>query len=210
MTVLHQADIKSRVARFLDRRTMPKRLEGKPAAQSDEITALCRSVERGAPRDPERLSEWWGYFETRLGEAGTGLWPIEKEIREAARQASEDMGRANPIAFDALDPVVITAGRMSRGEPVAEGWLYGRNAVDLIARGMVTREVMETYRGGAFLARRAMAGQEAALRWEADAKAAHEAAKELHRLRDQPRQRFDTQSVLARQDVVDSDDMGYN
>jgi hypothetical protein len=80
-----------------------------------------------------------------------------------------------------LDRFVITAGRMSRGEPVAEGNLYGREACDLIRRGLVDRDTMTAYRSGAFLARRNTHWEAAALAWEADAKERHETAKHTFR-----------------------------
>ena len=80
-----------------------------------------------------------------------------------------------------LDPLVITSARMQRGEAVGEGYLYGRLACELIQRGLVDKPTMTRYRSAAFLNRRNFYGQEAALAWEAERKAAHEAAKPMLR-----------------------------
>ena len=71
----------------------------------------------------------------------------------------------------------IIGKRMANGEPVGEGYLYGREACELISRRLVSQDVMTAYRSGAFLARRGMYGADAALAWEADAKATHEHAR---------------------------------
>jgi hypothetical protein len=180
---LHDSDIAARLKRFLDRRALPRRLEGKPAACEDEIRALSAALARNAPRSPDALAGWWPLFETILGEASPSLWPTEKEVRDAAQAASKN----RPVAVRAEDAVdmsdeAINARRMQRGEPVGEGWLWGRNAVAMIARGLIDRETMQSYRSGAFLARKALYGEAAALAWEADAKDRHEVAREVHRL----------------------------
>lgn len=74
----------------------------------------------------------------------------------------------------------IIATRFANGEPVGEGYLYGRAACEMISRRLVTKEVIEAYRSGAFLSRRGIYGQEAALKWEADAKGNHETARAVH------------------------------
>lgn len=71
----------------------------------------------------------------------------------------------------------IIAKRMAVGEPVAEGYLYGREACEIISRRLVSQDVMTGYRSGAFLARRGTYGLDAALAWETDAKATHEHAR---------------------------------
>lgn len=86
-----------------------------------------------------------------------------------------------------VNPLVVTGNRMSAGEPVGEGWLYGRQAVELIAGGYVTAETMRRYRSGAFLARRGIYGEADAKAWEQDALARHEAAKDMWRGRKVPK-----------------------
>jgi hypothetical protein len=174
---LHSADIASRLRRYLDRRQLPRRLEGKAQAEADELRALAATAERHAPRGAEALAAWWPAFEASLGEISVGgLWPTEREVKDAAAAARPALPRA-AADTPAADPYAISAGRMSRGEPVGEGYLYGREACELIRRGLVDRDTMTAYRSGAFLARRKLHGEAAALAWEADAKDQHETAK---------------------------------
>jgi hypothetical protein len=69
---------------------------------------------------------------------------------------------------------------MRAGEPVSEGYLWGREAVQLIARGLIDQTTMEGYRTGAFTARQEQYGEDHAVRWEAEAKARHQSAREAY------------------------------
>jgi len=179
---LHEADIAARLKRFLDRRQAPRRVEGKPQAISDEITALVNAVTRNAPRGSEALAAWWPVFEARLGEAGSGLWPTEREIKDAAEGATKETPRG-VVDHTPPDDCKMIAARMEAGLPVGEGWIYGADAVRLIAGRGVTEDVMRAYRSAAFLSRKATYGEDSALAWEAEAKANHERAKEVYRHR---------------------------
>ena len=174
---LHNADVANRFRRYLDRRQLPRRLEGKANAEADEIRAITDAVMRYAPRGADALAQWWPVFEARLGEiVSGGLWPTEKEIRDAAAAARPQLPKASGDEW-ALDTYTIMGRRMAAGEPVGEGYLYGREACELIKRKLVDQETMERYRKGAFMNRRAVYGHEKAVAWEAEAKARHEAAK---------------------------------
>ena len=173
---LHTAYIASRLKRFLDRRQPPRRIEGKPQAETDEVQAMVGAVARYAPHGPDGLATWWPKFEAALGEAGTGLWPTEREIRDAAAVANRDRPKLRSDG-PAFDPHEISARRMAAGEPVGENFLYGREAVEMIRRHLVDEPTMTRYRSGAFFSRKDMHGEASALAWEAEAKARHEAAK---------------------------------
>lgn len=80
-----------------------------------------------------------------------------------------------------IDPYAIVARRFAAGDPVGEGYLYGLEACEMIKRRLVDEQTMKSYRSGAFLARRERYGQDAALAWEAQAKADHEIAKQMLR-----------------------------
>lgn len=181
---LHTADVHSRLTRYLDRRQMPKRVDGKPQAMQDELSELCDAVERVAPRGQDALAAWWPEFERKLSEIGGTFWPTIKEIRDAANDAGKAMPQQSAWR---LDPAEMAARAMQDGRAVGEGWVYGICAVELAARRLIERETMERYRSAAFLSRRATYGEEAALAWEADAKARHEQAKEVYRSREAER-----------------------
>jgi hypothetical protein len=74
----------------------------------------------------------------------------------------------------------VMAARMANGEPVGEGWFYGRLACELIASRLVDQGTVERYRSAAFLSRRATYGEAAALEWEAEAKARHAEGRVLY------------------------------
>lgn len=189
---LHAADIAARLRRFLDRRQAPRRVEGKPQAEADEVAALVGVLERNAPRGADALAAWWPGFERELGESGTGLWPTEKDIREAAAKAAKAHPRQGPdVTFDRHD---ISAARMARGEAVGECYLYGREAVEMIRRRLVDEPTMKKYRSAAFFGRKDVQGEAAALRWEAEMTDKHRAAKDM--LHDTERTQRDTSGVL--------------
>lgn len=186
---LHTQDLNARLTRYLDRKTMPKRLEGKPMAQADEIAALVAAVERNAPRDAQKLADWWPLFEVRLGELASAMWPIEKELVDAAKAV-----RGGPVMVDlsgnsSLDPATIIAKRMREGGRYPETALYGILACELIAKGLVDEETMRRCRSNAFFSREGTYGRDAALKWEADRKAAHEEAKVVWRDKAERQQR---------------------
>lgn len=193
---LHTADIAARLRRFLDRRQPPRRVEGKPQAEADEVQALVAVVTRNAPRDAASLAGWWQRFESTLGEAGTGLWPTEREVRDAAAIVNRD--RPKPRSDGpSVDAHEIAGRRMANGEPVGENYLYGREAVELIRRGLVDEATMTRYRSAAFFSRRDIQTEASALAWEVEAKARHAAAKEMLRDPETKRRRLDIPSMTS-------------
>lgn len=178
---LHEADVQGRLSRLLDRKQMPRRLEGKGGAMEDEIRALTKATLRNAPRSTERLADWWPHFEAALGEIATGgLWPTEREIRDAAKAVGTTAPQV-AVAPETKSDLQIAADRMARGDGVAEGWLYGRAACELIRERLVDHDTMTRYRSAAFFARKEAYGEVAAKAWEAAARYRHEVAKESFR-----------------------------
>ena len=184
---LHTADISSRLSRFLSRRQAPRRVEGKPQAEADEIAALVACIQRYAPRSDDALASWWPRFEALLGEAGSGLWPTEKEAKEAAVSAAKEAPKSETWKLDEYE---VIGKRMSAGEAVEEGYLYGRQAAELIRRGLVDETTMRKYRSAAYFSRKEVYTQAAATAWEDEAKDRHDAAREMAKAA--PRKNFDT------------------
>ena len=81
---------------------------------------------------------------------------------------------------DNEETYTIIGRRMANGDPVGEGYLYGREACEMISRRLVSQDVMTAYRSGAFLARRDEYGIDLALEWERQARAEHEEARRVH------------------------------
>lgn len=198
---LHESDTKARLIRFLDRKTMPRRLEGKPVALDDEIGALVAATARHAPRGADALAEWWPAFEASLGEMCGGMWPTEKEISDAGRKHARAV--RSEVADTDMSPAAINARRMARGESVGEHFIWGSGAVEMAAGRMVSEEVMNRYRSSWFFELVKLYGEDKAREMEAKAKARHEAAKVAWRHRNDPRKPHATRAPIMRAPILD-------
>lgn len=169
---------------WLDRRSCPLDLRDKPEAARKESDALLRCLLKFAPQ-----SDYQPFANRALDQLDyqmkTRVWPTVNEFAAACSNVRKDQRIENPSAGASgeidMRPVAITSRAMAKGLPVGEGWLWGRNAVGMIAEGLIDRETMERYRSGAFLARKSVYGEPAALAWEAEAKQRHEDAKVIYR-----------------------------
>lgn len=178
-TALHKADIKGKLKRFLERKSTPRFFEAKPAAADAETDALVDVIASLAPRDADRLRDWWPGFERECGLLCGHLWPSEKDCAKAAKAAPvASLGSGTEWV---LDPPVINAKRMAEGKAVGEAWLYGSLSVEMIARGLVDEATMRRYRSSAYFARKNIYGEEAAKAWEDEAIARHDSARRQHR-----------------------------
>lgn len=159
-------------------------------ALRDEVNFLVEDINRQIPEDYAEVAmnslmpEINNAIRRRHGATG---WPPAKVFIAATDDAVEVINKrratAEPTEEFSLDPYKIASRRMRTGEPVGESYLWGRQAVELIARGLVDQPTMEGYRLGAFMARKEHYGEEEAIRWEEEAKARHLAAKEAYRHR---------------------------
>lgn len=161
---------------YLGRKAAPRNLPQR--AQTETMAALDRCLGRYAPK--QNFEDWWPRFEDRLEEeAKTWAWPTVGEIKAAALSLAEP-GQARTSSEDDIDPLKVAAKRMESGEPVGDGYLYGRMAVDLIAAGLVSEETMRRYRSGLFGQLKSTYGEAKALEMEDRLKARHQAARESH------------------------------
>lgn len=174
---LHDADIQSRLKRFLERRTMPKSLEGKPQAIADELGAMARIIAKFANRS--EFGAWWGRFEADLGERNaTRSWPSEGEISASCKAVSNYSG--NRIAEQgSIDPHRIAANRIAKGEAVGDEWIYGRRAGELVEKGLATEGQLRAYRSALFFRMKKMWGEDVAKKAESELIARHEGGKEF-------------------------------
>ena len=186
---LHDADLKSKLTRFLGRKSPPKLLDSKPDMQSDEIAALVSALKRVAPRDQDRLRDWWQSFEPALSESCGRMWPTEKEIVQVGRATNEKLRPIGGVhkSTAQIDPAEQAARRMARGEAVGECWLYGVSACELIARGLIDEATMRKYRSAAYFARKQFYGEAKARQWEDEAKARHEHGRVIWKSREEQR-----------------------
>lgn len=174
---------------WLDRFSPPRSIQNNPKAMQDDADAMLAIVNKYAPS--QGYAEWLDKVLTELTEGmTTRSWPAPGELVKACKSRVEH--RAKPKGEDwKLDECAVIGAKMKAGDAVGEGWLYGRSAVDLIKRGLVDYETMTAYRSAAFLRRKEVQGEESALRWEVEAKARHEIAKEM--AKDTERRQFNVQ-----------------
>lgn len=175
MTNLHHADVTSRLRNFLDRRQPPRSFAGNEAAKSDQLAAYLSILTRAAPAAPA-LDDWWGRFLDALSElSDTWAWPSEKEVRSAIKAANGSAPRNQPGDAWRPDSVAINLARLNSGEPIGEDWLWGRQALQLVAAG-ADRHVMRERRIAAAEAMAAIYGPDETRARLAVLKARHEAA----------------------------------
>lgn len=176
--------ILDRLVRFLDRKQIPRHLDGKERAQEDELRALALVIDRYAPRSAAGLELWWPRLETQIGLSNKGFWPTEKDFADAARAvAQEDASLLPTLAPKTLASeasIEHAAKLMCEGRAVTEAAFYGLIAAGIEARGLVPEDVMEGYRKGAYEQRQKQYGGEVARAWLDEAKRRHELAKDAY------------------------------
>lgn len=122
-----------------------------------------------------------GAIRRRHGAQG---WPPAKVFiaatEDAVEATSKKKAAAEPTREFSLDPFEIASRRMQAGEPVGEAYLWGRQSVELIAKGLVDQTTMEGYRNDAYEAHRAQYGEVCADAWWSEGQARHQAAKEAY------------------------------
>lgn len=178
---LRQTDIAKKLSDWLERFSVPIHLRDKSEAAQKEAESLARILCKFAP-----LNDYQPFlnrvFDVVEIQARHRAWPTVAEIGAVCSNLRKEAAPGmNEVKL--RDAAEINAERMANGHVVAEGYLYGLAAVEMIARHLVSEPAMRNYRSGAFLARRDLYGEPAALAWEAEAKARHEAAKEVYRHR---------------------------
>lgn len=162
---------------YLGRRSMPRSLEGKPDAQREELAALVACVSRFAPNIG--YDSWWPGFVVKLAEDGqTRAWPTEGEIKKAATVIRGTITKTVSEG-DEVDPLDIIAKRIKANEPVGDGYIYGRLAVDLLRSGRVSRDELTAYRSGFYFHLRKVYGDDEAREIEARCILRHQDAETL-------------------------------
>jgi len=167
---------------LLHRYRMPEHLSDD--AIRDEVNLLvddCNSLIPSETTEAELralLPEVNTAIRRRHGAQG---WPPAKVFmaatEDALAAAAKRKAAAEPALAQRRDAFELTAAAMKAGQPVAEHFLWGRQAVEMIARGLVDQDTMARYRSGIFASLRDQYGEQRAQAWEAEAKARHQSAK---------------------------------
>ncbi len=179
---IRQAEIAKALTEWRESYSPPRSMAGNKEAMQRESERLLAVLTKFAP--PDGYNGWVSsVLEQCSYQMKTRAWPTVGELGAAcsnARKARQADAAPTVFAFDIYE---LNANRMKAGEPVGEGYLYGREAVEMIARGLIDRETMTKYRSAAFFRRKEIHGEDAALAWEADAKERHESAKKTRKER---------------------------
>jgi hypothetical protein len=184
MTAIRTAEISGIFTRWLERYSPPAQIRENERAQQDEAQALLGVLLRFAPQTG--YADFVALVIDRVEfQMKTRAWPTKGELGAVCSNLRKEGAKPTDITGGPdMSPPAVNARRMQRGEAVAEGWLWGVNACDLIATGLIDEPTMTRYRSAAFMARKAIYGEDAALGWEADAKARHQSAREARRQRE--------------------------
>jgi hypothetical protein len=182
MTHSRNEYLSERFNEFLDRFSPPRSIQNNPKAMQQDADAMLSQITRAAPGDGYEI--WFDAMIVALGEnMTTRSWPAPGELAKACKSVTvhRTAGPSGPQAAWAVDPYENVAAKMKAGGAVPEGFLYGREACELIVRRLVDLETMTRYRSAAFFTRKDQFGEGPARQWEVDAKASHEAAKAVIR-----------------------------
>lgn len=193
MTSLRNAEIAKHLNDWLfsGRYNPPRDFRGNERAERAEAEALLGVLLKFAPQvDPgpfiKRVLDQLEY------QMKVRVWPNKGELGAVCANIRKEAPLSNPAGAGPevdMSDAAVAARKMQAGAPVGDGALWGIVAVELAARGLIDRDTMSRYRSSAFLARKSFYGEESALAWEAERKAAHEAAKAVWRDREEPQNR---------------------
>lgn len=180
--MIREAEIARIFADWLALYSAPRNIAGNDVLMQRESERLLGVIVKMAPN--EGYISWVGtVLDVVSSNMKTRAWPTVQEIGAACSNVRKELRRDVAVPSTALDIYELNANRMKSGEAVGEGYLYGKEAVEMIARGLIDQETMTKYRSAAFFARKKMHGEESALAWEAEAKQRHEDAREIYKTR---------------------------
>lgn len=159
--------------RWLDRYSPPTSMKDKPQAVQDEADTLLRVLLRFAPQ--EGYEGWINRALDKLEyQMKTRAWPTKGELGAVCSNLRKDEAmRAAPVTQEVKSDLDIVAGRINNGDPVGDGWLYGKNALDLVASGKVSETQLRSYRSALFFSMRDVWGEGPAIEREAEMKRRH-------------------------------------
>ena len=147
--------LRDKLSNFLQRLNPPKAMQSNAEAQKEEITDLYSRIIKLAPS--REYTEWWKDFtEHLLSNAIARTWPTIRELNEAAKAIAPNRPQFIDEASQhwCIDEYSINAKRINAMEPVAEYWVNGKGAKELIRRGLIQAHQLDPYKY--YLAQRAV------------------------------------------------------
>lgn len=129
---LHDAEILRKLNDYLARRRPPQVLSDEKL-RADQIGVYAKIIRSKAPSG-DQFRDWWGRFLDALAESSeTWGWPAERDVVSAARAASgSHVGRRSVTE---IDSVSVNLARLNASEPIGVSWLWGSDALRLVAAG---------------------------------------------------------------------------
>ncbi len=174
---LRNAEIARQFQDWLQRYSPPQGIKSNPKAMQAEAEALLKVVLRFAPQDGYN-----GWVDDALTQCAyamkTRAWPTVNELGAACSNRRKEGREAFTDNTQPKDDVERFAARIHAKQPVGDAWLYGRNAWEMMQRGLVTDADLQPYRSALFFAMRDNWGQERAIAVEAELKRRHELARD--------------------------------
>jgi len=179
---IRQAEISKALAQWLESYSPPRSMAGNADAMQRESERLLSVLSKFAPNDG--YNGWvHDVLEQCSYQMKTRAWPTVGELGAAcsnARKARQGEHQSPTFVFDVYQ---LNADRMKSGHAVGEGYLYGREAAEMIARRLIDVDTMTKYRSAAFFRRKDIHGESSAMAWEVEAKQRHEDAKQARKER---------------------------
>lgn len=180
--MIRDAEIARQFAAWLESYSPPRSIAGNPELTQREAQRLAAVLIKFAPADG--YDGWVSQALDQLSyQMKTRAWPTVGELGAVCSNLRKNRASFNAGPVEPRDTYEIHAAKMKAGEPVPESFLYGREAVEMIARRIVDEATMTAYRSGAFFARKDAMGEASAMAWEVEAKQRHEDAKTIRKER---------------------------
>lgn len=146
-------------------------LRANERAMADEVNALMRVIMKFAPAS--NYLAWLSRVTEQLDfQMKTQSWPTVSEIgavcSNIAKERPGNSGQNGKPVDYVFDSYHINSQRMKNGEAVPEGYVFGREAVEMVRRGLMTMDVMRDYRSTWFFKMKDVYGEVEARRMETE------------------------------------------
>jgi hypothetical protein len=163
--------ISEKLSEYLERKSIPRGMEGNSRAIKAEFDALLSCLMRFAPSAD--YGDWWESMVRHLDEnSKTRSWPLVEELKDAIFKTRPPKS-IRVSQGDEIDPLQINAKRMNSGEPVGDQWLYGQLAHELENSGLVNAETFQKYRSSLFFSMKRVWHEETARKVEGERRQHH-------------------------------------
>ena len=144
---MRNSELKEKMLNLLGRLNAPRAVQGNNESMKNEAEFLCDKIIKLAPS--KAYTDWFKDFEeTLLSNLETRTWPTAKEISKAAKEISPKRQEFKELPPEKYQPndLKINANRINNGEPVAESYIMGQLADQMVRAGLVAEKQLEPYK----------------------------------------------------------------